>query len=123
MAQQETAIAAIAKKKCISLGTFKKDGTRVASPVWFNVINDKIIVTTPREAWKVVRIGNDPRVDFATCTQRGRVTGPTFTGRARIVPDSELGPIMAAKTRRYFAFRFIKLVHRDQVALEITPDQ
>ncbi|MFM8894687.1 MAG: pyridoxamine 5'-phosphate oxidase family protein, partial [Actinomycetales bacterium] len=97
-------------------------GTRVEAPVWFNLIDDKIVVTTPRDAWKVKRVMNNPRVEFAVCTQRGRVTGPFFTGSARVLPDSAMAPIIAAKKRRYFAFRFIKRVHRDQVAIEITPD-
>lgn len=122
MTNQSTAIAAVAKKKCISLATFKKDGSRVEAPVWFNVIDEKIVITTPRDAWKVKRIINNPRVEFATCTQRGRVTGPFFWGTARVLPDSDLARVIAVKKRRYFAFRLIKLVHRDQVAIEITPD-
>ena len=122
MTSQSAAIAAIAKKKCISLTTYKKDGTAVPAPIWFNVIADKIVVTTPRDSWKVKRIRNNPRVEFATCTQRGRVTGPSFSGAARVLPDSDYAAVTKAKTRRYFMFRFIKLKHRDQVVIEITPD-
>lgn len=125
MSSNSQAINAIATKKCISMTTFKKDGTAVASPIWFNVIGDKIFVTTPRATWKVKRVGNNPRVEFATCTQRGKVTGPTFTGTARVIPDSELAPVLRAKRRRYLSARFIQLMPstRDQVAIEITPDQ
>lgn len=123
MTNQSAAIAAVAKKKCISLVTHKKDGTGVPSPIWFNVIGDTIVVTSPRDAWKVKRIRNNPRVEFATCTQRGRVTGPSFSGAARILPDSAYDDIAKAKSRRYFMFRLIKLKHRDQVAIEITPDR
>ncbi len=121
MTTASKAISAVGHKKCISLTTFKRDGSAVAAPVWFNVIGDKIVVTTPRDAWKVKRVTNDPRVEFATCTQRGRVTGPTFTGTARVLPDGDYPAVEAAKKRRYFSFRLIKLVHRDQVAIEITP--
>ena len=122
MSTQQHATIALAKKKCISLTTFKRDGSAVCAPVWFNVIGDTIAVTTPRDSWKVKRIERNPRVEFAACTQRGRVTGATFTGTARILPDHEYAPIEAAKKRRYFSFRIIRLVHRDQVAIEITPD-
>lgn len=121
MTNTSRALTAVGMKKCISLTTFKKDGSGVAAPVWFNIMNDKIVVTTPRDSWKVRRVHNTPRVEFATCTQRGRVTGATFAGTARILPDSELPRIMRAKKRRYFAFRIISKFHRDQVAIEITP--
>ena len=122
MTSQSAAIEAIAKKKCISLTTYKKDGTAVPAPIWFNVIGDKFVVTTPRDSWKLKRVANNPRVEFATSTQRGRVTGPSFSGTARVLPDSDYAAVAKAKTRRYFMFRFIKLKHRDQVAIEITPD-
>lgn len=122
MSNRSSSIEAVAKRKCISLVTFKRDGTAVPSPIWFNVINNTIVVTSPSDAWKVKRIRNNPRVEFATCTQRGRVTGPYFSGTARILPDSAYEAVAKAKQRRYFAFRIIKLWHRDQVAIEVTPD-
>ena len=118
-------IAAVATARCIALTTFRRDGTPVVTPVWFNVIDDRILVTTPRSAWKVQRISRDSRVEYATCTQRGKVTGPVFTGRARILPDSEIAPVLAAKRRRYPTARIIQLFGkaRDQVGIEITPDR
>lgn len=97
----------------------------MVTPVWFDVIDDRILVTTPRSAWKVQRISRDPRVEFATCTRRGKVTGPVFTGRARVLPDTELTPVLAAKRPRYPTARIIQLFGkaRDQVGVEITPDR
>lgn len=121
---QPTTVTAVSKARCISLITFKKDGTRVATPVWFNVIGGKIVVTTPPSSGKVKRIANNPRVEFATCTQRGKVTGPIFGGRARVLPDEELPVILAAKRKRYPLVRIIQLMPsaRAQAAIEITAD-
>ena len=124
MDNQRSAVAEIASAKCISLTTFKRDGTPVATPIWFNIIDDKILLTTPATSWKVKRIRNNPRVGFATCTQRGAVTGPVFTGTARIISAEELVPVLRAKRRRYRSARFIQLLPgaRDQAGIEVVPD-
>ena len=116
------AISEISTSKCISLTTFKRDGTKISTPIWFNVIGQKIYVTTEPGAWKVKRIANNPNVEFAVCTQRGKVTGQTFGGTARILPPVELAAVIAAKKRRYALFRLIHLFKKDQVAVEITPN-
>jgi PPOX class probable F420-dependent enzyme len=122
MNNNERAIREIGSAKCISLTTFKRDGSRVSTPIWFNVIDGKIFVTTETGAWKAKRVANNPNVEFAVCTQRGRVTGQTFGGTARVLPPIELPAVVAAKKRRYLAFRLIHLFKKDQVAIEITPD-
>jgi PPOX class probable F420-dependent enzyme len=123
MSNTESAIEAIARAKCISLTTFKRDGTPVATPIWFNIIDGKVLLATPASSWKVKRIRHNPRVEFAACTQRGRVTGPVFTGVARIISADELAPVLKAKRRRYLSARFIQLLPsaRDQVGIEVVP--
>jgi PPOX class probable F420-dependent enzyme len=116
------AISEIGTSKCISLTTFKRDGTKISTPIWFNVIGEKIVVTTEPKAWKVKRIANNPSVEFAVCTQRGKVTGKTFGGTARILAPGELAAVIKAKKRRYPMFRLIYLFKKDQVAIEIIPN-
>jgi PPOX class probable F420-dependent enzyme len=122
MGEKLSAISDVQDSKCLSLTTFKRDGSGVSTPVWFNVIGDKIYVTTDLKAWKIRRAINNPRVQFAVCTQRGRVTGQAHTGTARILAPHELPAVLAAKKRRYFTFRLIHLVTKDQAGIEITPD-
>lgn len=118
---QSRAISEVGAARCISLTTFKRDGTRVSTPIWFNVIGGKICVTTESSAWKVKRVAANPSVEFAACTQRGRVTGMTFGGTARILAPVEMEAVIAAKKRRYLTFRLIHLFKKDQVGIEITP--
>ena len=122
MSDKSQAISEISTSKCISLTTFKRDGTKISTPIWFNVIGEKIVVTTEPKAWKVKRIANYPSVEFAVCSQRGKVTGRAFGGTARILAPSELASVIAAKKRRYAMFRLIHLFKKDQVAIEITPN-
>ncbi|MEY4229086.1 MAG: hypothetical protein RLZ84_1678, partial [Actinomycetota bacterium] len=70
----------------------------------------------------VKRIANNPSVEFAVCTQRGKVTGKTFGGTARILAPGELAAVIAVKKRRYPMFRLIYLFKKDQVAIEISPN-
>ena len=90
-------------------------------PQALSEIGSKIYVTTEPGAWKVKRIANNPNVEFAVCTQRGKVTGNTFGGTARILAPAEFAPVIAAKKRRYTTFRLIHFFNRDQVAIEIIP--
>lgn len=122
MNNKERAISEIGSSQCIALTTFKRDGSRISTPIWFNVMDGKICVTTETGAWKVKRIANNPNVEFAVCTQRGKVTGPTFGGTARVLAPAELAAVIAAKKRRYVTFRLIHLFKKDQVAIEITPN-
>jgi PPOX class probable F420-dependent enzyme len=117
------ATTSLAREKCISLTTYRKDGTAVSTPIWFNIIGDRLYCTTPSDSWKVKRIANNSRVQFAACTQRGKVTGATFSGTARIIGSEELPSVIAAKKKRYPSFRIIHRFKSDQAGIEITPDQ
>ncbi len=85
-------------------------------------MDGKIYVTTESGAWKVKRIANNPNVEFAVCTQRGKVTEQKFGGTARVLAPVEMEAVIAAKKRRYVTFRLIHLFKKDQVAIEITPN-
>lgn len=124
MSATSNAIESVSSARCLSLSTFKRDGTAVATPVWFNVIGGKIYITTPSASWKVKRIRANPRVEFARCSQRGKVTGPVFRGTARIIGPTELDSVLKAKRRRYLTARFIQMLPsaRDQVGIEVVAD-
>ena len=122
MSRQHAFTDPISRARCLSLITFRRDGTPVATPVWFNVIDGRIFVTTPSDTGKVKRIKNNPRVELAPCTQRGKVTGPTTAGSARILSPGETEPVLKAKRRRYLTARLIQMLpsNRDQIGIEIT---
>jgi PPOX class probable F420-dependent enzyme len=121
MNPEHTLTDPIARARCLSLTTFKRDGTPIATPVWFNVIDGRIYVTTSADTGKLKRIRNNPRVEFATCTQRGKVTGPTTAGTARILSPEETEPVLKAIRRRYRTARLIQMLpsKRNQIGIEI----
>ena len=76
-------------QKYVSLTSFRKNGVRVATPVWFGEDEDKIYVMTRSDSGKYKRIRNNPHVLVAPCTMRGKITGPTFAATARILPPAD----------------------------------
>ena len=81
--------AEIHDQKYICLTTFRKSGVGVNTPVWFAESADKLYVVTEKKSGKSKRIRNNASVRVAPCTFRGKTTGPSFAGRARILPEGE----------------------------------
>jgi uncharacterized protein len=59
--------------KYISLTTYKRDGTPVATPVWIARLEQGYVFTTGPATWKARRLQHDPRVQVQVCDVRGRV--------------------------------------------------
>jgi PPOX class probable F420-dependent enzyme len=122
--------------KYLSLTSFKRDGTGVATPVWFVGDNGHLLVETDADSYKVKRIRRDAHVQLAVCDARGRVHGEPIEADARILPENErerVERLLAQKYRidRYTVLPIYHLVmrlrgrssrsHEPPVALEITP--
>jgi PPOX class probable F420-dependent enzyme len=59
--------------KYISLTTYKRDGTPVATPVWIAPAEQGYVFTTGPATWKARRLRRDPRVQVQICDVRGRI--------------------------------------------------
>jgi PPOX class probable F420-dependent enzyme len=75
--------------ECISLTTFRKNGRPVSTPVRFVAESGKLYAMTESKTGKFKRIRSNPKVQFAPCTMRGKVMGPTIEAVARILPAGE----------------------------------
>ena len=60
-----------AEVQYINLETFKKDGTKVTTPVWVAQQNNSLVVTTGKNAGKVKRIRNNGKAIIYTTNQSG----------------------------------------------------
>ena len=87
--------------KCVSLTTYRKNGEPVPTPVWFAWENGRLYVATEPGSGKVRRIRNNPDVQLAPCTQRGKLTGPTMKGVAQILSADHGEQVKAALKRKY----------------------
>jgi len=122
--------------KYLSLTSFRRDGSGVATPVWFVADNGQLVVQTDADSYKVKRIRRDPHVRIAVCDARGRLRGEAVDGEARLLPDSErerVERLLAPKYRvdRFTVYPLYRLVmrlrgrgsrtHEPPVAIAITP--
>ncbi len=92
-------------QKYISLITFRKTGHAVPTPVWFAENDDKLFVMTRNDSGKYKRIRNNPEVRIAPCTIRGKITGPEFPAKVRILPRQSWQEARDAIHRKYWLAR------------------
>lgn len=101
MADSADPLDALAASKYLSLGTFRKDGTVVRTPVWLVRDGDRLLVTTQGSSWKVRRIRANPQVLLAPCDARGRLRGPEATGTAELQDAEGTARTTSLVRRRY----------------------
>ena len=97
----DPAVVPWAARRCMLLTTYRRDGTPVASPVWFVTDHGEIRMWTAGGAGKVKRLRHSSRCTIAPCTFRGRVTGAARTGAARILADSEGARVQTRLRAKY----------------------
>ncbi|HEX5205034.1 PPOX class F420-dependent oxidoreductase [Paractinoplanes rhizophilus] len=97
----------IAASKQISLTTYRKDGTPVATPVWHVAEGDKLTTVSAADAGKVKRLRRNPNVEVVACDLRGRVRpgARAVTGTAVLLPPSETENARRLMESRYLTAR------------------
>jgi len=104
---REEAWAVLAGTHTGILTTLRADGTPIATPVWFAVLDERVYVGTPSHTKKVARLRRDPRVSFLveSGTRWAELRAVHLTGRATFVTDPELmrrvNELLAAKYARF----------------------
>ena len=91
----------VTKAKYVLLTTFTKDGRPKPTPIWIAPDGDRALVITEKNAWKVKRIRNTPRVTLAVCDMRGNVKGEAIEAVASVMDDSQTESVYQAINRRY----------------------
>ena len=91
----------VSKAQYVLLTTFTKDGRPKPTPIWIARDGDRALVITEKNAWKVKRIRNTPRVTLAVCDMKGRVKGETIEAVATVLDESETETVYQAINKRY----------------------
>ncbi|MFB7257741.1 PPOX class F420-dependent oxidoreductase [Streptomyces nojiriensis] len=93
----------LGRARYVSLTTFRKDGTPVATPVWAVADGGELYVWTRSDSWKVKRIRNNGRVTVTACDMRGRVAegAQTREGEARLLDEAGLRRVRKLMSRKY----------------------
>ncbi len=88
---KKTAFKDLSTAEYVSLTTLRKNGTPVATPVWFAQYEPTgtLYVETGANSGKVKRIRHTPQVTLAICNARGTVLGKPVAGLAREVKTTE----------------------------------
>ena len=109
------------------LTTYKRDGTPVGTAVNIVVEGDHAFFRTWDTAWKLTRIRNNPEVEVAPSTPRGKPTGSTVRAHARILEGDESDRARRLLARKYPVSHgiLVPLVHRlrgnTTMHIELTP--
>lgn len=91
----------LAHAKYVRLTTFRRDGTPVATPVWFALGDGALYAWTDERTGKVKRVRNEPRVTVGPCNGRGTPTGPAYAARARVLAADDGRRAYALLKARY----------------------
>jgi uncharacterized protein len=119
--------AAIADNTYVLLTTYKRDGTPVGTPLHVVARGDHVYVRTFDPSGKLKRIRNNPDVEVAPSTVRGKVLGASRPARARILDGAESGAAAEALADKYPILHghLIPWYHRRKglttTQLELTP--
>jgi PPOX class probable F420-dependent enzyme len=90
--------------------TFRKNGDKVPTAVWYGREQGKLYLFSLANAGKIKRVRNTPQVEVASCTFNGTPTGPVVQAKARILPREEEAVARRALRRHYpIGFRFSEL--------------
>jgi len=107
-----SALAELASQQYVSLKTFKRDGSSVATPVWITADNDAVCIITQADSGKVKRIRNNDTVELAPCDMRGTVSGPYLPGRAELLDEQGTRHVQDLIREKYTAMALFMRVYR-----------
>ena len=94
-------LAPLQRTKTILLTTYKRDGTPVATPVSIAFAGDRAFFRSYDKAWKTKRLRNNPQVEVAASTLRGKPTGPPVHARATLLNGEQARIAAQALARRH----------------------
>lgn len=131
--RQQNAFTSITGKY-LSIMSYRRDGTGVATPVWFVADGERLLVETDAGSYKVKRIRRNPHVSVAMCSARGKTMSDPVEANAAILPwDVErIEPMFEDKYRKDLVFlrplravqKALHIGHKqdEPILLEITPN-
>jgi PPOX class probable F420-dependent enzyme len=106
--------AALFPGRYLSVTSFKRDGTGVATPVWFVFDGRRLFALTDLHSAKVRRIRHNPRVLVAPCGPSGKLRGEPVPARATVLTaTADLERVQKLLMARYkVSYRLVMLFYR-----------
>lgn len=96
-----TEVDRLASGQYLSLTTFRRSGAPVATPVWVTCRDGHLYVITSVDSGKVKRLRHTSRVLLAPCDVRGKTSGPTVAGTARLLDEDGTAMVRGLVNDKY----------------------
>jgi PPOX class probable F420-dependent enzyme len=114
MTGSTSALAPFVRRRTTLLTTYRRNGRPVGTPIHVAVEGDRAFARTWDTTWKVKRIRNNPQVELAPSTFRGRPVGAAVHARARLLTGEEARHAAGVLAHKYRILHglLIPLVHR-----------
>ena len=98
----------------LSVISFRRDGTGVATPLWFVSDGERLFALTDLHSAKVRRIRHNPRVLVASCRVNGKLRGEPVPARVEVLTATpELDRVQRLLIERYkISYRLVMLFYR-----------
>jgi uncharacterized protein len=102
-----TVVDDIGRSKYVSLTTYRKDGTGVATPVWHVLDGGDLFIVSDTDTGKVKRIRNNSQAVVTVCNARGQIApgAPSAKGMARLLDEKGTQAARALIARKYVLSR------------------
>jgi PPOX class probable F420-dependent enzyme len=107
-------LAARFRGRYLSVTSFKRDGTGVATPVWFVSDGTRLFALTDLHSAKVRRIRRNPHVLVASCRPDGKLRSEPVPALAEVLTDTPaLEHVRRLLIERYkISYRLVMVVYR-----------
>lgn len=98
----------------LSVTSFKRDGTGVATPVWFVSDETRLFAFTDLHSAKIWRIRRNPHVLVASCRPGGKLRREPVAAHADVLTETaDLERVRQLLMARYkISYRIVMLVYR-----------
>ena len=126
--QVSSDLGAVRSARTILLTTYRRDGTPVETPVSIAFESGRAFFRSYDKAWKTKRLRNNPHVEIAASTLRGKRTGPLIHARAALLDGEQARIAAKALARRHRLLQAIlvplahRLMHYQTMHYELRPD-
>ena len=98
----------------LSVTSFKRDGTGVATPVWFVSDGRRLLALTDLRSAKVRRVRRNPHVLVAPCRADGKLRSEPVPAHAEVLTSTaELEQVQKLLLERYrITYRLVMVAYR-----------
>jgi PPOX class probable F420-dependent enzyme len=98
----------------LSVTSFKRDGTGIATPLWFVSDDSRLFALTDLHSAKVRRIRRNPSVLIALCRADGKLRTEPVPARAEVLTaTTDLERVQKLLIERYkISYRLVMLIYR-----------